>query len=141
MGLMVSLVAWVISDVSLFGHKQNSIFDVWTITHIATGAVLAYITISLRVINFHHPIMLLLLVSFGWEIIEHYIELSEIAVVSSWFAGQESFFNRLIADQVAVIFGFLLIKWEPRLLLPAMLVALGILGLHIWTGDSMFLYR
>ncbi len=141
MGLMISLVAWVISDINLFGHKQDSIFDIWTITHVATGAVLAYFTISLRSVNFHHPIMLLLLVSFGWEIIEHYIELSDISFLANWFAGEETFLNRLIADQIAVVLGFLLIKWEPRLLFPALLVALAILFVHVWVGDSMFLYQ
>ena len=90
-GVLVCLVTWVISDLALFGHKSTAIFDVWTLTHIAAGAVLSYVAILMRRIDLQHPIMFLLLLSFGWEIVEHYVEISNIAYLSDWFAGEENY--------------------------------------------------
>jgi len=140
-GLLVCLTAWIISDVQLFGHKSMAIFDVWTISHVVTGAVLSYVAIAMRSINLQHPIMLLLVVSLSWEIVEHYIEAAELAALSNWFAGEEILLNRLVADQVAVVSGFYLIKKYPKALLSCMAIGLGILILHIWLGSSMYFFN
>ena len=115
-GLLICLSSWLITDIKLFGHKSTSIFDIWTLAHISIGAVVGYFAIILRSVEFHHPIMLLLLIFFGWEIVEHYIEISNIMYLSDWFGGQENILNRLVGDQVAIVLGFLLIKQKPTLL-------------------------
>jgi len=140
-GLLVCLASLVVTDVSFFGHKTTAIFDIWTLVHVATGAVLGYFAIIMRGMKFHHPIMLLLLISFGWEIAEHYIELSNLPYLSEWFGGQESIENRLIADQIAVVLGFFLIKWNPKFLPVALFIAVGILAVHIGLGDSMYFFK
>lgn len=140
-GLLICLSSWLITDVALFGHKSVAIFDIWTLAHVSIGAVVGYFAIVLRSIEFHHPIMLLLLIFFGWEIIEHYIEISHIAYLSEWFGGQENILNRLIGDQIAIVLGFLLIKQKPSFFPLALLLAVGILAFHIFTGNSMYLFQ
>ena len=57
-GFLICLVAWItIDNINFFGHKSNSIFDIWTIVHISTGAVLSFFIIGLRSFNIHHPII------------------------------------------------------------------------------------
>lgn len=140
LGLLISVVAWLITDLQFFGHKSQSLFDVWTLAHVAIGMVISYATIAFRIFKFHHPIMLLLCIMLFWEVIEHYIEISNLGFISLWFGGEESVVNRLITDQIAVVLGFLLIKWRPRLLTAAIVIALGVLCVHVYVGDSMFLF-
>lgn len=140
-GLLICLAAWIIGDAKLFGHKSVAIFDIWTFTHVAAGAVLSFVAILMRHIDLHHPIMLLLIMVLGWEVVEHYLEISQLQYVSSWFAGEETIMNRLVADQIAAVAGFLLIKWRPQLLPFFLVIAGGILGLHLCLGSSMYFFN
>lgn len=140
-GLLICLSSWLITDIKLFGHKSTSIFDIWTLAHISIGAVVGYFAIILRSVEFHHPIMLLLLIFFGWEIVEHYIEISNIMYLSDWFGGQENILNRLVGDQVAIVLGFLLIKQKPSFLPLAVLLAGSVLVFHLAIGNSMYLFQ
>lgn len=141
-GFLLCIVAWLTTEnLNLFGHKSTSIFDIWTFAHISTGAILSVIIISLRKVNIHHPIILLLLISSTWEIIEHYLETIGIPVIENWFGGQETLINRLIGDQLSLVIGFTIIKYKPKLFPFALVIALGILFLHIFLGDSMYFFR
>ena len=53
--------------------------------------------------------------NYSIEILEQYLEIRGTAIISDWFAGEESIVNRLIADQLSVVTGFVLIKYKPKL--------------------------
>ncbi|MFC1600070.1 DUF2585 family protein [Patescibacteria group bacterium] len=141
-GLLICLVAWLtIENLNLFGHKSNSIFDVWTLSHIATGAVISFFVIGFRKINVKNPIILVLLLSSCWEIVEHYLEIMGPEAVANWFAGEESLMNRLVADQLSLVVGFVIIKARPKLFPLMLVISAGILILHIILGDSMYFFN
>ncbi|MDC1205417.1 DUF2585 family protein [Candidatus Pacebacteria bacterium] len=141
-GLLISLTAALTSeDIILFGHKSRSVFDVWSIAHIATGAILGAFVVGLRRHNIHHPIILLLLISSSWEIVEHYLEIMNAGIIPQWFGGEESVINRLVADQLSIVVGFAAFKYKPKILPFALLIAFIVLSAHIALGDSMYLFN
>ena len=141
-GLLICLVAWLtIEKLNLFGHKSNSIFDIWTIVHISTGAALGFVMIGLQKFKIHHPIILLLLISSTWEIVEHYLEIKGPPTIANWFAGEESLLNRLFADQLSLVVGFALVKYKPMIFPFALAISLTILIAHIILGDSMYFFK
>ncbi len=140
-GFIICITAWLtIPELRLFGHKSKSIFDTWTIVHIATGSVLGFFIINLRKNNIHNPVIFLLLISSTWEIIEHYLEIGGPTEIAKWFAGEETLLNRLIADQISLVLGFTLVKFKPGIFPIALIISLGIFILHIFLGNSMFFF-
>ena len=137
--LAILLVA-LFSDVSLFGNKQTAIFDFWFLVHVLTGATVSVVLFRLRYFKLHNPIILLLLISVQWEVLEVYIEGGLLGeYLTHWFGGVEHFFNRFLGDQLAMLLGFTLIKARPYWYPYVLSVELLFVGFHIWVGDSTFL--
>ncbi len=81
--------------------------------------------------------------SSAWEIVEIYLELGLLgAPVRDWFAGVEHWANRLITDQALFCAGFLVATRLPVLVIPAKILSVGWLALHIfWLPHSMYLHE
>lgn len=89
--------------------------------------------------QFFLEIILVLLVSFIWETIEHYLEI--IGPLVEWFAGVEFWANRIIFDGLFVFLGFLFIKNFPKFITFARIFSFLWLVIHIFVfPDSMYLH-
>lgn len=131
---------WLFSDVYLFGNKQVAVFDFWFLVHVLTGATVSVILFRLRYFKLHNPIILLLLISVQWEILEVYLEGGMLwDSVTHWLSGTEHFANRFLGDQLAMLLGFTLIKARPYWYSYVLSAELLFVGFHIWVGDSTFL--
>ncbi len=80
--------------------------------------------------------------SSAWEIVEIYLELGLLGTgVQAWFAGVEHWANRLITDQALFCAGFLVATRLPVLVVPAKILSLGWLAVHVfWLPHSMYLH-
>ncbi len=127
------------TSVSIWGYKDEAIFDIWTIEHVASGMGVAYFAISQRK-WFHHPIALMILICAFWELAEHYLETQSFEALMFWFAGTEHWVNRILSDQLAVLAGFTLVKAFPNVIMFARLFSICFVGLHVWLGSSMYFH-
>lgn len=108
----------------LFGPKTSSLFDIWSFEHILTGFSIACLCQFLLAdwwkvvpLNLKPKIMAMAMlnVSFFWEMIEHYLETGLAgAGVVFWLQGVENWSNRLLSDNVMVLFGGYLFSRWPR---------------------------
>ena len=90
--------------------------------------------------EFFLEIVLVLLVSFIWETIEHYLE--TIWPLVGWFAGVEFWANRIIFDGFFVLLWFFFIKKFPKYIWPARIFSCLWLLVHIFIfPDSMYLHQ
>lgn len=129
----------------LFGFKTVALFDLWSITHFLSG--FAMLT-TLRLLapegmRTRQALVWCLAASSAWEIVEVYLELGLAGeAVRIWFAGLEHWANRLITDQALFCAGFLVAARLPILVLPAKILSLGWLALHVlWLPHSMYLHE
>ena len=131
--------------VEFFGHKTVAIFDLWSIAHFLTGCSLAYpLKVIKKYINIsrRESILIVLLISSTWEIVELYLELGVIGgyQVEYWFQGVEHPLNRIISDQLLLLFGYLLVRDRVGFALPAKLLALSWLVINVvFVPHSMYL--
>jgi len=143
LGLVLTLSYCVLpifgSSVKVWGYKDEAIFDIWTVEHVASGMGVAYFAILQRK-WFHHPIALLILICVFWELTEHYLETQSFEALMFWFAGTEHWMNRILSDQLAVLLGFTIIKAFPQLISHARVFSICFVGLHIWLGSSMYFH-
>lgn len=147
-----------------WGYKTQAIFDVWSLEHFLTGvsvgtAVMLNNHKSLgdlfslakeKMIHTHkhinwlkykYDLVFLLLIAYIWETLEHYLE-SGIAGerVAYWFQGVEFWPNRLLADPIMIVLGYLFAKKFPITVWPARFLSLLWLILHIFVfPHSMYL--
>ncbi len=108
----------------LFGPKTRSLLDIWSFEHILTGFSIAcmcqyFLADWWKVVpaNLKPKIMAMAIlnVSFFWEMVEHYLETGLAgAGVAFWLQGVENWSNRLLADNVMVLFGAYLFSLTPR---------------------------
>jgi len=135
----------------LWGDKTVAMFDVWSFEHILAGvAFTGFVCLVLRLLkksdrrfNDINTISPILMLSFFWEIIEHYMEEGLCgAKVEYWFHGVEHWSNRIIGDSIAVIIGaYLYFKW-PKILWPLKALSIAWLTVHIlWFPHSMYLQQ
>ena len=85
--------------------------------------------------------MAILMLSFLWEVIEHYLETGLWgSKVQFWFHGVEHWSNRLVGDSLAVMIGaYLYFKW-PKILWPLKVVSAVWLIVHVFIfPHSMYL--
>ena len=84
-----------------------------------------------------------LCLGFAWETLEHYLETGLAGpAVQYWFQGVEFWPNRLIADPLMLVLGYVIAKRHPRLVLPARIASLTWLLVHIFVfPHSMVLQR
>ena len=102
----------------LFGCKTDAWFDVWTIEHFITGIGLGGGIAAWRMLFFKREqdtlrfdCVWLLFIAYLWEASEHYLETGMAGrSVTFWFQGVEFWGNRLIADPLSVLAGWLTFK-------------------------------
>ena len=98
----------------LFGDKTEAFFDIWSIEHFMTGIILAFILNKIFP-NKKSNFILLLAVSFLWELLEYHLERGELgSKVQNWLSGTEYWGNRLIGDNFVVMMGYFCYNKYPK---------------------------
>ncbi len=141
----------------IWGLKTHAILDVWTIEHLLSGISVGsavkkknHKTLQ-KILNLiehnHHSwwfdISGVLFLAYIWEALEHYLEVGLAgSTVEYWFQGVEFWPNRLIADPLMLVLGYLIAKNFPWLVWPARLLSIGWLIVHIFVfPHSMYLHE
>lgn len=139
----------------IWGLKTVAIFDVWSLEHLLSGMSIGYIAIQVRKIVFniksriidenfatrYFELVLVLLVAYFWETVEHYLE-SGIAgaEITYWFQGVEYWPNRIISDPLITLSGYYISKRFQYFVTPARLASLLWLYINIFIfPNSMYL--
>lgn len=102
-----SLFSYPIELANLWGHKTTSFFDLWTLQHVATGTIIAYLLTRLKYFSQNY-IWTILLLSLFWESLELILELGHLkglASVGILNSGIEFWMNRSLTDPASMIFG------------------------------------
>jgi len=130
----------------IFGLKTQAILDVWTIEHLLSGLSVGSAikkknhTVIQKILNVadhnHHSwwfaITGVLFFAYLWETLEHYLETGlGGSTVEYWFQGVEFWPNRLIADPLMLILGYVIAKKFPFLVWPARFLSIVWLIFHI----------
>ncbi|MHC4780435.1 MAG: hypothetical protein ACYTFG_17835 [Planctomycetota bacterium] len=139
----------------IWGLKTVAFLDAWTFEHFLCGISLGSLvcTHHRKVFQNLYPpagadalfaekadnirtrcnLMLVLLVAFSWETLEHYLETGLAGqVVAHWLQGVEFWGNRLVADPLMLVLGCLTAARFPALVWPARVLTLAWLVLHIF---------
>lgn len=139
----------------LWGLKTHAILDVWTIEHILSGisvgsAVRKRNHFELRkffgVGHGHHSryfdVTGVLFLAYAWETIEHYLETGLCGEwLAYWFQGVEFWPNRIVADPLMLVLGYMIAKRYPSLVIPARAASVLWLSIHLFVfPHSMFLH-
>jgi len=141
----------------LWGLKTVAVFDVWTYEHILSGLSVGNLVknSNKKHLKKHYPnlkvniftkyrfdIVLLLCIGFLWEAVEYYLEQGLAGkAVEFWFQGVEFWPNRLIADPLMLVIGYIFIQRFPKLVWPARCLSLTWLIVHIFVfPHSMYLH-
>jgi hypothetical protein len=139
----------------IWGLKTTAIFDVWTIEHLFSGISIGcavrirhhkefkkFVGEDHKCHSWHFDMMGVLFLAYIWETIEHYLE-SGLAgsVVEFWFQGVEFWPNRIIADPLMLVLGYMIAKRYPQLVIPARIFSVVWLATHIFVfPHSMYLH-
>ncbi len=85
----------------------------------------------------------MLFLAYAWETLEHYLEIGLAGqAVAYWFQGVEHWANRLIADPLAMVLGYLIVKRWAGLATPARILSALWLAVHVfWFPHSMHLHE
>jgi hypothetical protein len=138
----------------LFGDKTTAWLDVWSLEHLVAGisaSTIAYYAVKWLCSPQAVPAQMqqrltfsvLLLMAYGWETIEHYLEtgVTGIEAVTYWFHGVEFWGNRLITDPLLVLLGGYIAQRYPRSVIPARFFSLAWLVIHLFIfPHSMYLH-
>jgi hypothetical protein len=110
-----SLFSYPIEFVQLWGHKTTALFDLWTLQHIATGIVIAYILTKIKYFSLS-PVWTILLLSLFWESLELILELGHLRGLDGvvYQTGVEFWLNRSLTDPLAMIFGARMFRLNPK---------------------------
>jgi len=144
--------------VLLWGCKTEATFDLWSIEHFINGIAMAgganlIIRGAFRKMELSQDarktisFLIVLVVALLWEVLEHYLESGLLpgrvgGMVTYWFQGVEHWSNRLIGDTLTVILGWRIYHWKPRLAIPAKVVSVLWMLVHIVVfPHSMYLHR
>lgn len=121
----------------LIGEKTIAFFDIWSLEHLMTGIILAFI-LNRICSNKKVNILFLLLISLLWECLEHYLEEGLLGVkIQNWFAGIEYWGNRLIGDNLVMIIGGLIYNKYPKSVYFAGVLSVVFFVLHLFFPSSM----
>ena len=84
-----------------------------------------------------------LFLAYGWETIEHYLEVGTAGVwLENWFQGVEFWPNRIIADPLMLVLGYMIAKKYPQLVIPARVFSIAWLLTHLFIfPHSMYLHE
>jgi hypothetical protein len=149
----------------IWGIKTEATFDVWTIEHFFSGVSIGagviihnnkhiggliekvkdgiFSTKKINWLKYKYDMFFLLFLAYVWETFEHYLETGLAGeTVEYWFQGVEFWANRLIADPLMLVLGYMLVKKFPRTVWPARVFTLGWLVYHIFlVPHSMYLHE
>jgi len=83
-----------------------------------------------------------LFLAYLWETIEHYLEVGTAgAWLEYWFQGVEFWPNRIIADPLMLVLGYMIAKKYPQLVIPARIFSIAWLLTHLFIfPHSMYLH-
>jgi hypothetical protein len=140
--------------IDFFGDKTTAWLDVWSIEHLVAGisafTIACYGVKKLCGAEALSPALsqritfvLLLLMAYAWESVEHYLETGAtgITAVTYWFQGIEFWGNRLITDPLLVLAGGMIAWHHPRTIWFARIFSLAWLVIHIFIfPHSMYLH-
>lgn len=133
----------------LIGLKTQALFDIWSVEHVLSGISAGH---AVRKTNHrmfkkklnldahsvqtrYFDVIWVLLVAYMWETIEHYMETGMLwSWVEYWFQGIEFWGNRIIADPLMLVVGYLIAKKHPKLVIPARVLSV------IWLFSHVFLF-
>lgn len=88
----------------LFGSKDTSLFDVWSIEHVLSGVSLGHTVLKFR--QGRDSLVWMLLAAYLWETVEHYLETGLMGqAVAHWFWGVEHWGNRVVSDPAMMLIG------------------------------------
>ena len=91
----------------LFGDKQTSVFDLWTVQHIAVGMIVGYI-VKKYIHSKIYFVISILIIAYSWEFLEYFAEVGFFGTnVALWFGGVELQFNRIVIDPLTFLLGAL----------------------------------
>jgi len=102
----------------LWGYKTVAALDVWSIEHFIMGINLGALSTFLvkkwnkkeeipESLQIKFSFILVLMMAFFWEVLEHYIEVGLFGpVLEYWFQGVEHWSNRIISDNLMVMLGW-----------------------------------
>lgn len=141
-----------------WGYKTEAMFDLWSIEHFINGIAMAGMAAMVTRRIFRKIVcgpegqkifsfVLVLTAALLWECAEHYLESGVLTGaigerVTHWFQGVEHWTNRLIGDTLTVMLGWCLYNWKKNLAMPAKIVSLIWMVIHIFVfPDSMYLHR
>ncbi len=141
----------------IWGLKTHAIFDVWTIEHLLSGLSVGHAVKKNNhkvfkkkfglekhhITSRHFDLVGVLFLAYIWETIEHYLETGVAGeVVANWFQGVEFWPNRIISDPLMLVFGYLIAKKYPKLVIPARILSVIWLIVHIFIfPHSMWLHH
>jgi hypothetical protein len=140
----------------LWGYKTLAWLDIWSIEHVLSG-----ISVGCAVRKRHHNafkkilgtdhshhswyfnIIGVLFVAYLWETLEHYLEEGLMGfAVQDWLQGVEFWGNRLLADPLMLVLGYVIAKRYPPLVIPARICSVVWLFVHIFIfPNSMYLQK
>ncbi|MHC4600847.1 MAG: hypothetical protein ACYS47_17790 [Planctomycetota bacterium] len=138
----------------VWGLKTVAVCDAWTFEHFVAGVSIgsvvckhhkrifddvfvpteaaAYDLEKTTALRNRCNLVLLLLVAYSWETLEHYLEAGLAGrLVEDWFQGVEFWGNRMIADPLMLVLGCLSANRIPWLVWPARCVTALWLFFHI----------
>lgn len=128
------------------GHKTIALLDLWSLFHFLAGVAIGNLLFRLlpRRVNQdavresqyaqgYFALTTLLLLAYAWELLEYGLEQGLVGEgIAFWFQGQEHWLNRLLADPLLLLAGYLLSRRFPPVVWPARLVIL------IWLWRFLF---
>jgi len=149
----------------IWGLKTDALFDVWSLEHILSGISCGATAMTVNkksigvlvknvcdkivtqdtknAIVFKHDVIVVLFLAYFWETIEHYLETGLAGeAVEYWFQGVEMWANRIIADPLMLVLGYLIAKRWSTLVWPARVLSMVWLFMHIFIfPHSMYLHE
>lgn len=141
----------------IWGLKIHAIFDVWTIEHLLSGISVGSAirkknhnvlkkNLGLKNHDYHSwyfAITGVFFLAYAWESLEHYLEMGLAGdAVKYWFQGVEFWPNRLIADPLMLVLGYMLTKKFPVIVWPARFLSLLWIFVHVFIfPHSMYLHE
>ncbi len=91
--------------IKIIGNKTNALFDEWSFVHATTFFILTKLfLIKLEIFT---AILLLIVLAYGWESIERYLE-NQNKLFQKYFKEKECWANRYIGDPISNTIGFIL---------------------------------
>lgn len=113
----VAIFSLPVSDAVLWGHKTVALFDLWTLQHIATGAIIAHVLTRTNYAS-QSTLWTIIMLSLFWESLELILELGHLQglrEIGIWTGGVEFWVNRVFIDPLAMIFGAAMYKYNKKI--------------------------